>query len=77
MFEGDWSDSGLDGLRNLYLKWLAPWETYRQQIEEIIDLGERVLVLARDFACRQEGTHEVENKTAVVFTALLGNRHRP
>jgi ketosteroid isomerase-like protein len=72
IFEGDWSDSGIDGFRNLYLKWLAPWETYRQDIEEVIDLGERVLVLPRDFARRQGSTHEVEIKTAVVFTFIDG-----
>ena len=68
MFEGDWSDSGPEGLRNLYLRWLAPWETYRQEMEQVIDLGDPVLVLPRDFARRQGSTYEVENKTAVVFT---------
>jgi hypothetical protein len=72
IFEGDWSDSGIDGFRKCYLKWLAPWETYRQEIEEVIDLGERVLVLPRDFARRQGSTHEVEIKVAVVFTFIDG-----
>jgi hypothetical protein len=72
IFEGDWSDSGINGFRTLYLKRLAPWETYRQDIEEVIDLGERVLVLPCDFARRQGSTYEVENKTAVVFTPVDG-----
>jgi ketosteroid isomerase-like protein len=72
MFEGDWSDSGIDGFRRCYLKWLAPWETYRQEIEEVIDLGERVLVLPREFARPKGSTHEVEIKAAVVFTFVDG-----
>jgi ketosteroid isomerase-like protein len=67
MLEGDWSDAGLDGFRSLYLRWLAPWVTYRQEIEEVVDLGERVLVLPHDFGRREGSTQEVEGKTAVLF----------
>ena len=34
------------GFRNLWLDWLAPWATHRVEIEEAIDLGDRVLVFA-------------------------------
>ena len=68
MLEGDWSDAGLDGFRSLYLRWLAPWVTYRQEIEEVVALGERVLVLPHDFGRREVSTQEVEGKTAVLFS---------
>ncbi len=41
--------SGLDGMRALWLDWLAPWANYRGGIEKCIDLGERVLTLIRAF----------------------------
>ena len=28
--------TGLDGLRNLWLEWLAPWTTYRMEAEDVI-----------------------------------------
>jgi len=71
-FEGERSERGLGGWRKIWLEWLAPWETYRQEIEEVIDLGDQVLVLPRDFARHPGSTHEVENKTAAVFTFAAG-----
>jgi hypothetical protein len=37
--------SGVEQFRKAWLKWLAPWETYRQDIDEVIDCGDRVLLL--------------------------------
>jgi hypothetical protein len=39
---------GLEGLRTLWLGWLDPWESYRVEIEDVIDAGEHVVVLFRD-----------------------------
>jgi hypothetical protein len=33
--------SGVEQFRKAWLKWLAPWETYRQDIDEVIDCVER------------------------------------
>ena len=64
--------TGLDGLRNLWLEWLAPWTTYRIEAEDVIDLGDRVLVLAHVFG-RPEGSQaEVENTVASVWTLRDG-----
>ena len=30
--------TGLDGLRDMWLEWLAPWKTYRVEAEEVIGL---------------------------------------
>src|SRR5437667_11900993 len=40
---------GLDGLRGFMLDWMTPWVTYRIEIEEAIDLRERVLVLNHEY----------------------------
>ena len=41
------TDEGVEGLRRNWLDWLEPWAEYRVSIEEVVDLGERVLVLTR------------------------------
>jgi ketosteroid isomerase-like protein len=63
---------GLDGLRAIWIDWLAPWATYRVEIEEIVDAGERVVVLVRDFGRRDESTLEVELITAAMWTVRDG-----
>ena len=63
---------GFDGLREGWLDWLAPWASYRTQIEEIIGLGDRVVVLVRDFARRDETMPEVELISGAVWTVRDG-----
>ncbi len=60
---------GLDGLRAAWLDWLAPWVSYRTEIEDLIDAGEgRVVVLTHDYA-RPEGVGaEVSFEGAPVWT---------
>jgi hypothetical protein len=56
---------GLDGLRAAWLDWLSPWDSYRAEIEEVIDAHEgRVLVLTRDYACPR-GTDAEVNSAAL------------
>ena len=63
---------GLRGLREGWLDWLSPWVTYRTEIEELVDLGERVLVLVRDFARREQEMPEVELVSGAVWTVRDG-----
>jgi ketosteroid isomerase-like protein len=51
---------GLDGVRQLWLDRLEPWASYRSQLEEVIDAGDRVVVLVRDRARRHGSDAEVE-----------------
>jgi ketosteroid isomerase-like protein len=64
--------AGLDGLRALWLDWLAPWVTYRTEIEEGIDLGDRVLLRLRDFGRREASSQEVKLTAAAVWTVHGG-----
>jgi ketosteroid isomerase-like protein len=66
-FEGE-SFAGLAGLRYLWLEWLTPWKSYRAQVEEMIDLGDDVLVLVRDFGSRSEEIGEIAVASAAVWT---------
>jgi ketosteroid isomerase-like protein len=71
-FEGPATYVGLDGLREAWLDWTAPWAAYRTEIEQLIDAGDRVVVLVRDFGRREEGPYEVAFIGAAVWTVRRG-----
>lgn len=64
--------TGLRGLRRGWLDWLAPWESYRTEIEDVIDAGDCVLVLARDLARGGGMDNEVEMLGGAVWTVRDG-----
>ena len=37
---------GIDGFRKLWLDWLEPWATYHVRVDEVIDAGDRIVVLS-------------------------------
>jgi hypothetical protein len=57
----------LEGLRSLWLEWLAPWASYRVEVDEIFDLGDRVLLLAHDYGRRVETDVEVMSSNSALF----------
>jgi ketosteroid isomerase-like protein len=63
---------GPDGLRTGWLDWLAPWETYRAEVQEAVDLGDRVLLLIRDYARRRGSEAELRSSNAAVWTVRDG-----
>lgn len=64
--------TGLEGLREFWLDWLAPWATYRTEAQEAIDLGERVLVLSRSFGRLEGSAQEVKEAPAAVWSVREG-----
>jgi hypothetical protein len=63
---------GTDGMRALWRDWMLPWASYRTEIEELIDLDDRVLVLARDFARREGSTSEIALIGGALYTVRDG-----
>jgi hypothetical protein len=59
-------------LRRGWSMWVAPWESYRQEIDEALDCGERVLLLVTHFARASGTNHEVEMKGASLWTVRDG-----
>ena len=57
---------GLDEARQSWLDWLEPWETYRVQIERIVPVEDKVLVLAR-VQGRMAGT---QNDVELIFASI-------
>lgn len=64
--------SGPEGLRQNWLDWLEPWATYRTTIEELIDAGDRVVLLLRDHGRRRGMDQEVELIGASICTIRQG-----
>jgi ketosteroid isomerase-like protein len=60
--------SGIDGFREMWIDWLEPWEAYHVQIEEMIEVGESVVVLVRDRARRYGMDAEVELVAGSIWT---------
>jgi hypothetical protein len=63
---------GLEGLRQNWLDWLEPWAAYRSTTDEVIDAGERVVVLYRDYGRREDVDAEVELVGAAIWTIREG-----
>ena len=64
---------GPEGLREAWLDWLAPWETYRAEIQDVRAISENeVLVVSRDFARRPGMTDEVEMRGVAIYTLRDG-----
>jgi hypothetical protein len=60
--------SGLEGLRLAWRDWLKQWASYRVEIEEVLDRGERVVVILRVHGRREPGAPEIERRGATVWT---------
>jgi hypothetical protein len=65
--EGD-TFSGWDGTRAAALDWYAAFATYRRDIEEAIDLGERVLLLMREYGSLEDSDAEINSSPAHLLT---------
>ena len=68
--------AGMDGFRRFWLDWLAPWESYRSELDRTIDCGDSVHVLVRDFARRKDSAAEVEGRNGSVWTFEDGKLRR-
>ena len=62
------SYAGTDGLRALWLDWLAPWAAYRVEVDQAIDLGDRVLLLTHDYGRREGDAEEVVLRGSAIWT---------
>jgi hypothetical protein len=64
---GEKTYAGLDGFRAFWLDWLAAWASYRIEVGDAIDCGDRVLMLADNFGCLHGSTQEIKGKNAAVW----------
>lgn len=71
--QGGLDGSGLDGLRRLWTDWLAPWDSYVTEVEDVRAVGDAVVVLVRDHGTT--GGFEVEQLAASVWWLRDGRVH--
>jgi ketosteroid isomerase-like protein len=63
---------GRDGAARALETWLDAWVEYRMETHELIDLGDRVVVLSQQFGRGKESGAEVETPHATVITFEQG-----
>jgi ketosteroid isomerase-like protein len=63
---------GLHGLREAWLGWMEPWLTYRTEIKQALDAGDRVLVLVHDYGRREGASEEIRVDGSGVWTVRDG-----
>jgi ketosteroid isomerase-like protein len=63
---------GLEGLRAGWLEWLDPWESYRVEVEDVIDAGDEAVVLVCDYGRRAGMAAEVSAVGGAVWTVRDG-----
>ena len=67
---------GLDGYMAGWDDWLAPFESFHLEFEELVDAGDHVVVLVRQFATPKGATAALENPGAAVFRFREGKVER-
>src|SRR6478672_4346766 len=67
---------GVSGLRDVWLDWLGPWESYRVGSKEYVDLGERVMVLVHDYGRRHGMAEEVKLEGGAIYDVRDGKISR-
>lgn len=67
---GVWS--GIDELWKANVEWIRAWEDLRVQPERFIDIGDRVLVVARSTGRGRESGFPLDHESAQLFTLCDG-----
>ena len=64
---GEQTHRGTEGFRVFWLDWLAPWSSYRTVTGRAVDCGDRILVMATNFARPHGATQEVRMDAGSVY----------
>ena len=67
---------GPEGFRKNWLDWLEPWASYRVTLEKLIDAGDRIVALLRNYGRRADMETEVELIAAAIVTLRAGKVER-
>ena len=60
--------AGPDGFREAWLDWTSPFESFRIEVERVIDADDRVVSLVRQIGRTKTGGVEIEASAAAVWT---------
>jgi hypothetical protein len=64
--------TGVEGMRAALLKWTARWATYRSEVDEVIDCGGQVILIAPSFGRLPGSTQEIRLEGANLWTVCDG-----
>jgi ketosteroid isomerase-like protein len=64
--------TGLEGLRQAWIDWLEPWSSYFDELEDAVDLGDRVMLAGHHRGKRRDSEAEVEMFAAAIYTVEDG-----
>jgi ketosteroid isomerase-like protein len=64
--------TGLEGFRQAWLDWLEPWSSYYDELEDAVDLGDRVMLVGHHRGQRRDTDAEVEMFAAAIYTVQDG-----
>lgn len=68
---------GHEGVREAFRIWMGTWEEYRQELDELIDVGDdEVIVLVRELGRGKGSGIELERPTAGVWRLRSGKAIR-
>jgi len=68
--------AGPDGFRDAWLDWTSPFESFRIDLERVIDAGDRVVSIVRQVGTTKTGRVEIEASAAAVWTISDGKLTR-
>ena len=68
--------TGLEGFRAAWLEWTSAFESYRIDLERIIDAGDQVVSLVRMVGRTKTGGVDIEAPGAAVWTVVDGRVKR-
>jgi ketosteroid isomerase-like protein len=64
--------TGFDGFADVWRDWTSPFESYRIEVEQMIDAGERVVTLVAMSGTTRTGGAEITAPAAAVWTVVDG-----
>lgn len=64
---------GRAGIREAFRTWMGTWEDYRQERDEIVDAGDRVIVPTREYGRGKGSGLALERQTFGVWTMRDGS----
>jgi ketosteroid isomerase-like protein len=68
--------TGPNGFREAWEDWTSPFESFRIEVEEVLDAGDKVVSLVRQVGRTKTGGVEIESSAAAVWTIRGGKLQR-
>jgi ketosteroid isomerase-like protein len=68
--------AGVDGFREAIDDWLSPWSEFRFEIEELIPVGDMIVMLVRQAGRTKHGGVEIATESGTIWWVVDGSIRR-